>query len=85
MRYENGGIMAREDREAGTLTDIDYVCGVPDSGTPHAIGYANESGIPFARRVYQIYAHMAALALCPQNQNGAQQGCKNEADSRSMS
>ena len=29
--------------------DIDYVCGVPDSGTPHAIGYANKSGIPFAR------------------------------------
>ncbi|MBP5193120.1 MAG: amidophosphoribosyltransferase, partial [Clostridia bacterium] len=29
--------------------NIDYVSGVPDSGTPHAIGYANESGIPFAR------------------------------------
>ena len=28
---------------------IDYVGGVPDSGTPHAIGYANESHIPFAR------------------------------------
>ena len=28
---------------------VDYVCGVPDSGTPHAIGYSNESKIPFAR------------------------------------
>ena len=49
MRYENGRIMARADRENGVAQDIDYVGGVPDSGTPHAIGYANESGIPFAR------------------------------------
>ena len=49
MRYRNGGIMARTDEEQGMATDIDYVGGVPDSGTPHAIGYANESRIPFAR------------------------------------
>ena len=49
MRYRNGGIMAKTDRENGIAQDIDYVGGVPDSGTPHAIGYANESGIPFAR------------------------------------
>ena len=30
-------------------TDIDSVAGVPDSGTAHAVGYANESGIPFSR------------------------------------
>ena len=29
--------------------DLDYVGGVPDSGTPHAIGYANRTGKPFAR------------------------------------
>ena len=29
--------------------EIDYVGGVPDSGTPHAIGYANKTGLPFAR------------------------------------
>ena len=29
--------------------EIDYVGGVPDSGTPHAIGYANRTGKPFAR------------------------------------
>ena len=49
MRYRNGALLAKTDREEGTAQDIDYVSGVPDSGTPHAIGYANESGIPFAR------------------------------------
>ncbi len=49
MRYKNGKILAENDREAGVADDIDYVCGVPDSGTPHAIGYANESGVHFAR------------------------------------
>lgn len=49
MRCRNGEIMATHDAETGVLKDIDYVCGVPDSGTPHAIGYANASKIPFAR------------------------------------
>ena len=49
MRYRNGEGMAKTDKENGVAQDIDYVGGVPDSGTPHAIGYANESHIPFAR------------------------------------
>lgn len=49
MRYKNGKIMARNDAEEKNAEGVDYVVGVPDSGTPHAIGYANESGIPFAR------------------------------------
>ena len=49
MRYRNGEIIAQSDRENGIAQDIDYVGGVPDSGTPHAIGYANESHTPFAR------------------------------------
>ena len=49
MRNENGRIMARADKKNGSAQDIDYVAGVPDSGIPHAIGYANESGIPYAR------------------------------------
>ena len=49
MRYRNGQIMARRDKELGIAQDIDYVSGVPDSGTPHAIGYSNESSVPFAR------------------------------------
>lgn len=49
MRCRNGEIMADHDKEAGNAEGIDYVAGVPDSGTPHAIGYANRSHVPFAR------------------------------------
>ena len=49
MRYRNGQIMARADKEAGLCDGIDYVSGVPDSGTPHAIGYSNASQLPFTR------------------------------------
>ena len=49
MRYRNGSSMAERDMASGVLEGIDYVGGVPDSGTPHAIGFANRSGIPFAR------------------------------------
>ncbi len=49
MRYRNGEIMARNDELDGKTDGIDYVGGVPDSGTPHAIGYANKSRIPFSR------------------------------------
>ena len=49
MRYRNGEILARNDKLAGNNEGVEYVSGVPDSGTPHAIGYSNESGIPFAR------------------------------------
>ena len=44
MRYNNGAAMAKRDN-----VDIDIVAGVPDSGTAHAVGYANESGVPFSR------------------------------------
>ena len=44
MRYECGRKMAKRDN-----VQPDIVAGVPDSGTAHAIGYANESGIPFSR------------------------------------
>ena len=49
MRCRNGMIMAENDRACGNPMDFDHVGGVPDSGTPHAIGYANGSNIPFAR------------------------------------
>ena len=44
MRYNCGKLLARRDNVAA-----DTVAGVPDSGTAHAVGYANESGIPFSR------------------------------------
>ena len=49
MRYRNGEIMARDEVQRGSLPKVDYVAGVPDSGLPHAIGFANRSGKPFAR------------------------------------
>ncbi len=49
MRCRNGEIMADNDKELNGGIELDYVCGVPDSGTPHAIGYANRSHFPFAR------------------------------------
>ena len=49
MRCRNGEIMAQTEKEKGSLPDVDWVAGVPDSGVPHAIGYANASGKPFAR------------------------------------
>ncbi len=44
MRYNCGANMAKRDN-----VDADVVAGVPDSGTAHAVGYANASGIPFSR------------------------------------
>ena len=50
MRYRNGASMARDRQgQKAWPRTWTYVSGVPDSGTPHAIGYSNESGIPFAR------------------------------------
>ena len=49
MRYRNGQIMARDEMERGTLPEVDYIAGVPDSGLPHAIGYSNQCQKPFAR------------------------------------
>ena len=49
MRCHNGEIMARNEEKNGTFPDVDYIAGVPDSGLPHAIGYANHSHKPFAR------------------------------------
>ncbi len=44
MRYNCGALLAERDH-----VKPDIVAGVPDSGTAHAIGYANKSGIPFSR------------------------------------
>lgn len=67
MRYKNGHILAQSDKEKGEAQDIDYICGVPDSGTPHAIGYANESKIPFARPFIK-YTPTWPRSFTPSNQ-----------------
>ena len=67
MRCRNGEIMARNEFAAGTLPDVDYVAGVPDSGIPHAIGYANYSHKPFARPFVK-YTPTWARSFTPSNQ-----------------
>ena len=49
MRYNCGRSLSEQDIAGGTNVAVDYIAGLPDSGTPHAIGYANHSNIPFAR------------------------------------
>ena len=46
MRYNCGKYLAKRDKGS---VQPDAIAGVPDSGTAHAVGYANESGIPFTR------------------------------------
>ena len=67
MRCRNGEIMAREEEKHGTLPDVDYIAGVPDSGLPHAIGYANHSHKPFARPFVK-YTPTWARSFTPSNQ-----------------
>ena len=67
MRCRNGEIMAREEEKNGTMPDVDYIAGVPDSGLPHAIGYANYSSKPFARPFVK-YTPTWARSFTPSNQ-----------------
>ncbi len=68
MRYRNGAIMAQNDEmiQSGNC-NIDYVGGVPDSGTPHAIGFSNESHLPFARAFIK-YTPTWARSFMPTSQ-----------------
>ena len=67
MRYRNGAIMARRDVVLKKAVEIDSVSGVPDSGTPHAIGYANERRVSFARP-YIKYTPTWSRSFMPGNQ-----------------
>ncbi len=75
MRYRNGAIMARDEQQRGILPSVDYVAGVPDSGIPHAIGYANQSGAPFARPFVK-YTPTWPRSFMPANQNVRNQVAK---------
>ena len=63
MRYRNGSKIAEKDPGI----KADYVAGVPDSGTAHALGYANKSGIPFARPLIK-YTPTWPRSFTPQSQ-----------------
>lgn len=75
MRYKNGTIMARDEKKRNILPNVDSVAGVPDSGIPHAIGYANESGIPFARPFIK-YTPTWPRSFMPANQEVRNQVAK---------
>ena len=62
MRYECGKLLAKRDD-----AQPEVVAGIPDSGIAHAIGYANESGIPFARPFIK-YTPTWPRSFMPQNQ-----------------
>ena len=66
MRYKCGEALAR--RDGFTKADIDAVAGVPDSGTAHAMGYANESGVPFSRPFVK-YTPTWPRSFMPTHQN----------------
>ena len=75
MRYRNGEIMARDEVQRGQLPKVDYVAGVPDSGVPHAIGFANRSGKPFARPFVK-YTPTWPRSFMPTNQDVRNQVAK---------
>ena len=63
MRYNCGKLLAKRD-----TVKPDLVAGVPDSGTAHAIGYANESGVPFSRPFIK-YTPTWPRSFMPTNQS----------------
>ena len=65
MRYKCGSMLAKRD---GDSVHPDVVAGVPDSGVAHAIGYANESGIPYARPFIK-YTPTWPRSFMPTNQS----------------
>ena len=62
MRYRNGAAMAKNDN-----VEIDMVAGIPDSGVGHAIGYSNQSKVPFGRPFIK-YTPTWARSFMPQDQ-----------------
>ena len=61
-RYRCGGSLARRNP-----TKADAACGIPDSGTSHAMGYAHEAGIKFSRAFIK-YTPTWARSFMPQDQ-----------------
>ena len=62
-RYRCGAALARRDN-----IEADFVCGIPDSGVGHAIGYGNEKGIPY-KRAYSKYTPTWPRSFMPQTQD----------------
>lgn len=63
VRYQNGAFLAADD----DVTNFDSVCGIPDSGIAHAIGYSNAAGKPY-QRAFVKYTPTWPRSFMPQNQ-----------------
>ena len=63
MRYRNGAALARNDD-----VEVDLIAGIPDSGIAHAIGYSNESRVPYGRPFIK-YTPTWSRSFMPQDQN----------------
>jgi amidophosphoribosyltransferase len=61
-RYRCGAALARREK-----LELDLVAGIPDSGTAHAIGYANEAGVPY-KRPFVKYTPTWPRSFMPQDQ-----------------
>jgi len=62
-RYKTGAALAKRD-----TVEVDYVCGVPDSGIAHAIGYATKAGVHY-RRPFVKYTPTWPRSFMPQVQS----------------
>jgi amidophosphoribosyltransferase len=62
VRYRCGAALAKRDP-----VDADFVCGIPDSGVAHAIGYGNANGLPYVR-AYSKYTPTWPRSFMPQSQ-----------------
>ncbi len=63
VRYRCGAALAKRDS-----VDADFVCGIPDSGVGHAIGYGNANGLPY-KRAYSKYTPTWPRSFMPQSQD----------------
>ncbi len=63
MRYRSGAALARDDK-----LELDMVAAIPDSGVANAIGYSNESGVPYGRPFVK-YTPTWSRSFLPQKQS----------------
>lgn len=71
VRNRNGELLAEMDGEM----DVDYIAGVPDSGIPHALGYANKSRVRYARPLIK-YTPTWQRSFMPTNQKAREHVAK---------